>query len=388
MVKSAHSLSASGLMISQPGHGASSASQVQRTKRPLTPSCVLPAQAAKRPRNLAYPSAQPQTPKQIRKPVGTSKQAIAKHRANEQVHNGTFTHNPKRWEAYKRKLAELDPNFEVSDDPRLVRQVKHSTCGGWFTMAAPYEKERFKNHIVSCSYSTRGGSMKSLESFGIFSSKSNTQSSPRSSLSSSSLSASPPASSPASRTSALPCPGLTENESSHISQYFARTLVTSAGGENLQSVAESLFSDEFKDLSKKKKELVRLKQKQTHTWSVDHLMKTIHAIGKDHCKRNAEIASDGSVGPCKTCRDLLTSRAFRNAISRKPAPNENRTYVPHIYQPEEIGKMYKLGFNDLMDGVSIGLSLQTDGQLISMFIDIKSQQYVDSIWASSCCRKF
>jgi hypothetical protein len=130
MVKSAHSLSASGLMISQPGHGASSASQVQRTKRPLTPSCVLPAQAAKRPRNLAYPSAQLQTLKQIRKPIGTSKQAIAKHRANEQVHNGTFTHNPKRWEAYKRKLAELDPNFEVSDDPRLVHQVKHSTCGG------------------------------------------------------------------------------------------------------------------------------------------------------------------------------------------------------------------------------------------------------------------
>jgi hypothetical protein len=92
--------------------------------------------------------------KQVSKTVGSSKQAVAKRKANQSVLNGTFVHHPKRWDEYKKKLAELDPNFEVSEDPNLARQVKHSVCGGWFTMAAPYEKERFKKHVTSCSYST------------------------------------------------------------------------------------------------------------------------------------------------------------------------------------------------------------------------------------------
>lgn len=349
IVPSACSLS--NLMISQPS--ALEASQGQRTKRPLTPSCVLPAQAAKRPRNLAYPLAQPQTQKQFRKPVGTSKQAIAKHKANEKVHNGTFTHNPKRWEEYKRKLAELDPDFEVSEDPRLVRQVKHSICGGWFVMAAPYEKERFKKHISTCSYSTGGGRMKSLERFGVTVLSA-------SSLSSSSSPSPPSSASPdsTSRTSALPCPGLTEKDGASISQYFSWTSVVSAGGKELHSVARSLFSDEFKNLSPEKKELVWLKQKQTHTWSIDHLMKTIHAIGKVPCGGDADMARDGSVKACRACRALLTLHAFKNAISRKPAPNKNRPFIPHIFQPAVIGKFYSLGFNDLINGVSTRLIFQ------------------------------
>lgn len=357
----------SDLMAAQPS--ASSAPQVQHTKRPLTPSYDLPAKA-KRPRNLVHPLARPQTQKQVRvsKPVGTSKQAVAKQKANECVLNGTFSHNPKRWEDYKWKLAELDPGFEVSEDPKLVRQVKHSTCGGWFVMAAPYDKERFKKHVASCSYSTGGGSMKSLESFGVlvlsagaFSSSSSPSSAP-----------SPASTSTGSTTSSLPCPGLTEKDGTSISQYFSRTSVTSAGGEDLHSVARSLFSDEFKNLSSEKKDLVRLKQKQTHTWSIDHLMKTIHAIGKSACEGNADIASDGSLMACKACQSLLTSQAFKKAISRKPAPNKNRAYIPHVYQPAVIGKMYSLGFNDLIDGVSARLNFQSCRQLIRM-LDIQSQ---------------
>ena len=218
----------SGLTVAQPSH--SEASRVQRTKRPLTPSCVLPAKA-KCPRNLAYPLALPHKHEEISKPVGTSKQAVAKNKANECIRNGTFIHDPKRWEEYKRKLSDLDPHFEVSEDPRLVRQVKHSACGGWFVMAAAYNKERFKKHVASCSYSTSGG-MKSLESFGI-------TVLPASALSSSS-SPHPPSSAPSpdstSTTNSLPCPGLTEKDDAYISQYLSRTSVVSAGGEDLHSV--------------------------------------------------------------------------------------------------------------------------------------------------------
>ena len=343
---------------------ASVAPQVQHTKRPLTPLCDPPAKA-KRPRNLVHPLARPQTQKQVRvsKPVGTSKQAVAKQKANERVLNGTFVHNPKRWEEYKRKLAELDPGFEVSEDPKLVRQVKHSVCGAWFVMAAPYDKERFKKHITSCSYSTGSGGMKTLENFGVLVLSAGAFSSSSSSPPSA---PSPTSSSTGSPTCSLPCPGLTEKDGTSISQYFSRTSVASAGGEDLHSVARSLFSEEFKNLSSEKKDLVRLKQKQTHTWSVDHVMKTIHAIGKSPCEGNANVSSDGSIMPCKACQSLLTLQAFKKAISRKPAPNKNRAYIPHIYQPAIIGKMYSLGFNDLIDGVSARLYFRKHGQLISM----------------------
>ena len=358
----------------------STAPWAQHIKRPLTPPCLIPAKM-KRPRTLAYPPAHPQTPKHIGKPVGTSRQAAAKHKANERVLKGTFVHNPTRWEEYKRKLADLDPNFEVSEDPKLVHQVKHSVCGGWFVMAAPYDKERFKKHISSCSYLS-GGSMKSLERFGVIVLSTSAMSS------SSSSPSSPPLSSPSSisSTGLLPCPGLTERDEPSISQYFSRTSVTSAGGEDLHSVARSLFADDFKNLSLEQKELVWLKQKQTHKWSVDHLMKTIHAVGKVPCDGNANMASDGSIRSCKACEALLTSRGFKKAISRKPAPNKNRAYIPHIYQPAVIGKMYSLGFNDLIEDVSAIINFRMCRQLTST-LDIQSQRDTDQICAPSRCRE-
>lgn len=319
---------------------------MRHLKCPLSPLAV--PTKTKRPCNLAHPARQPahpQTQTQVSKSVGSSKQAVAKCKANERVLNGTFVHNPKRWDEYKRKLADIDPNFEVSEDPRLVHQVKHSLCGGWFVMAAPYEKERFKKHVTSCSYSTHGGRMKSLENFGIVALSASTHSSP---------SAPSSASSPA--PCLLPCPGLTDKDCESIGQYFSRTSVASAGGEDIHLVARSLFSDEFKNLSSEKKEFVQLKQKKTHTWSVDHLMKTIHAIGKAPCEGNADVTRDGSIKACKACQALLMSQAFKKAVSRRPALNKNHTFIPHIYQPAIVGKMYSLGFNDLLDGVSIRLS--------------------------------
>lgn len=273
------------------------APQVQHTKHPSSPSSVLPARM-KRPCNLAYPPShlEVQAPKPVSKPVTCSKQATAKRKANECVQNDTFVHDLKQWDQDKMKLRQLDPNFKVSKDPRCVRSVKHSICGAWCLMAAPYTIDHFKKHVSSCLYSNGDSGMKSLENFGIVTHCGCLSVSLQSS-SSSLLSALSPSSSPG--PNLLPCPGLTEKDNPSLGQYFTRTSVTSAGGEDLHSVARALFSDEFKNLPPEKKDIVRLKQKQTHTWSVDHLMKTIHAIGKAPCERNVKIASDGSLEVCK-----------------------------------------------------------------------------------------
>ena len=300
----------------------------------------------KRPRSLAYPGPDSEMHAKrtkISMPVGTSKQAVSKRKILEQIRDGTFVRNPKRWEVFKSKLAQLDPYFEVSEtDPTLSRSAKHSRCGSWVLMAAPYNIERFKAHVKTCSYSTEAGGMKTLDSYGLTVRPIKALSSPQSIPSTPSSSAG---------RVALPCLGLTEKDDPRIAQYVKRTSVNSAGGKDIHDIAMELFSVAFKNLSKEKKNLVRQKQMQTHIWSVDRMRRSVHAIGKDPCNGNARQAKDGSLEPCNACLALLSLRAFRNAISREPPKNEDRAYIPHTFQPAEVGKMYSMGFNSLIDGV-------------------------------------
>jgi hypothetical protein len=272
-----------------------------------------------------------------------SKQAVSKRRILEQFQDGTFVRDPKRWEAFKNKLAKIDPQFEVSEtDVTLSRSAKHSRCGSWILMATPYDVGRFKAHVKSCAYSTVAGGMKTLNSYGILVQ-------PMKALTPSSRTSVP--STPTSPRVPLPCLGLTENIDKRIGQYIKRTSVNSAGGRCIQDIAVELFSKRFGDLSKEKKNIVRQKQVQTHSWSVDRMLKAVHAIGKNPCDGNARHARDGTLMPCIPCMSLLSLRAFCVAIKREIPKDENRAYVPHTYQPAEVGKLYGMGLNSLIDGV-------------------------------------
>ncbi|KAI0301414.1 hypothetical protein BC826DRAFT_1102007 [Russula brevipes] len=314
----------------------------------LSPSEGVGTPAAakkKRARSLAYPcpdSGIRKRPK-IDAPPGTSKQAVSKRKALDQIRNGTFIQDPKRWESFKAKLAQLDPAFEVCEgDVGRILSVKHSRCGSWIRMAAPYSIERFKTHVLKpCSFSTTAGGMKTLSSYGVIVLPMNASSSLSASSRKSSTACGP-----------LPCPGLTEKNDRRITQYINRTSATSAGGIDVRVVAKDLFRDDYNNLSEKKKGLARQKQMQTHTWSVDRMRSSIHAIGTSACRGNAVLAIDGALGPCNQCLALLSQRAFRNAISREIPKNENRVYVPHTFQPAEVGKIYKFGLNELIDGTS------------------------------------
>ena len=305
-----------------------------------------PSGGLKRPRTLAYPDdSNVHKRTKLTPQASMSKQAALKRRVLEQIQDGTFVRNPKRWDVFKSKLSKLDPHFEVSEnDPTLARSAKHSRCGAWIVMAAPYNTERFKLHIKSCSYSTAAGGMITLDKFISRSKAASAQLPVLSSLNSSDSSSSP-------LRVALPCPGLTEKDDSRITQYVKRTSVNSAGGNDIHDVAMDLFLKPFKNLNSDEKDIVRQKQMQTHSWSVDRMRKSVHAIGKNPCDGNARQAKDGALIACMQCLDLLSLRAFRNAISREPPKNENRVYVPHKFQPAEVGKLYGMGFNSLIDGV-------------------------------------
>ncbi|KAF8470527.1 hypothetical protein DFH94DRAFT_637470 [Russula ochroleuca] len=152
---------------------------------------------------------------------------------------------------------------------------------------------------------------------------------------------------------ALPCLGLTEKDDSRIAQYIKHTSVNSAGGKDIHDIAMDLFSVAFKNLTKKKKDIVCQKQVQMHIWSVDRMQKSVYAIGKDPCNGNARQAKDSTLEPCNPCLALLSLHTFCNAISWEPPKNENRAYVPHMFQPAEVGKLYGMGLNTLIDGVHL-----------------------------------
>jgi hypothetical protein len=129
------------------------------------------------------------------------------------------------------------------------------------------------------------------------------------------------------------------------------TPINSASGSNIQDIATELFSKHFKNLSKKDKDIVRQKQVQTHSWSNDHIRKTVHAIRKNPCDGIARVAKDSSLMLCDQCLALLTLHAFRNAISWKCVKNENCVFTPHIHQSPDVGRIYSLGLYKLLDDV-------------------------------------
>lgn len=307
----------------------------------------IPAEAkhTKRSRSLAFPSPKDRTHKRSKKdlPVGMSKEAVRKRRILEQIDDGTWILDPNKWAAYKSRLAKLDCNFEVLDDPQFVRHMKHSICGSWFVMSLPYNVGRFEKHTKSCTYSTASGGMKTLESYGVLVCPMNVQSP--------SPSIPPTSSSRASSDTNLPCLGITEKDDARIAQYFKHTPVTSAGGDDIHGIAQELFGIDFKNLSQDEKDIVRQKQLQTHSWSNDPIRKSIHAIGNNLCNGKARMGRDGNLMPCNQCIALLTSHAFRKAISRKCSENGNRRYTPHVFQSPDVGRIYSLGLYELLDGV-------------------------------------
>ncbi|KAF8999677.1 hypothetical protein BDQ17DRAFT_1185936, partial [Cyathus striatus] len=58
--------------------------------------------------------------------------------------------------------------------------------------------------------------------------------------------------------------------------------------------------------------------------------------------------------PCSTCMNLLSLRKFVTAINREAPADSNCIYVPHIYQPATLGKLYakNIQLGDLFDNVS------------------------------------
>jgi hypothetical protein len=225
----------------------------------------VPAKA-KQPHTLAFPSPKDRPCKWAKPngPVGMSKQAVWKHRIIDQIDDRTWVPDAKKWVEYKSKLMVIDRHFEVSEDPSLACQVKHSCCGAWIIISIPYNIGCFKFHVKNCKYLKASGGMKTLDSYGVHVRPVNTLAQPLPI----------PSTSPSPSSMNLPCLGITKKDDAQIAQYIKYTPIHSAGSDNIHDIAKKLFVDEFKNLSQERKDIVCQKQLQMHSLLRSNSLKT------------------------------------------------------------------------------------------------------------------
>ncbi|KAH8976531.1 hypothetical protein EDB86DRAFT_2807530, partial [Lactarius hatsudake] len=139
-------------------------------------------------------------------------------------------------------------------------------------------------------------------------------------------------------TTLWPCPGLSEDDEPRIETYLLWTTVPSAGGVNIEAVAEQMYNTRYRDLTEDQKRAVRAGQVHTHRWSLDHQRRHVFAIGEKPCLRKV-IPTSGQPRPCCACKALLGYRAFQTTINRDVPDDVNRKFTPLLYQAAEIAKI-------------------------------------------------
>jgi hypothetical protein len=259
----------------------------------------------------------------------SGKSAANKRALNKAVEEGTFKRNERKWVAFKLKIMAIDPQSEVDDvNPRRARDVLHVKCGKLIRMATVYDTSLYKRHVQNCKSRTATAGMHTLDNGLNYVFR-----------------CQPGWSSSATRSSDVcdksttlrPCPGLSEEDEPQIETYLCRTAVSSAGGISIDTIAEQMYNNPYKNLSDDKKQIVCAEQVQTHRWSLDHQRRRVFAIGLECCFREV-LHRSGRPLPCRACKALLTKRAFRTAIHRDAPDVGNRKFTPLLYQAAEIAK--------------------------------------------------
>lgn len=270
-----------------------------------------------------------------------SRSTTSKNQLNSAVLNGTFERHPIQWENYKKKLRDLDPYCEVNENnPTQARLVRHSRCAKYITMSVPYDVGRFKEHLETCNAKMHQSVMANTRTLDAMFSSSTSQlggkhkASGLSHLGTEKLN---------SMVVLWPCPGLTEADDERISQYLGRTQLGSAGGISERILAHEMFGTSlYSSLNESQKEIVTLRQQQTHRWRNDHLHQRIFAVGETKCCENISAPNDGdrtTIKPCVGCKALLSLPAFQTAISKSQPSDKNRAFVPHRHQNTAFGNM-------------------------------------------------
>lgn len=253
--------------------------------------------------------------------TGISKSALASRALNKAVDDGTFEKNATRWHKFTTKIKELDKDAEFDIDGDL-RKVRHSMCQRAQKMNEPYHINVFRRHVNACSGVSKAVKEKmaptGVKSISFLFNKAST----------------PLVTTRSARIVKVPCPGLNPQnvpplQGPKLMNYILRTPVAGAGGPTLDALTQLLYPmREFRNLTTRQKQEVRVAQRMRHRWKIFDDENTVFASA---CKGEVRITfgqNPASIAPCSECEALLRDKGFKNALALPIVHPDNLKFTP------------------------------------------------------------
>lgn len=266
--------------------------------------------------------------KYIKAGEGKSKSSIAARNQRQKVKDGTFILDVKKYRRWQEMI--LEDDVEAEFDEKDYRRVRHSACGTYLTMKEPYDATRWRIHLKGCGVKRKKAASHtpSLFKMGFFTHKK------------------PPASASQLK---IPCPGITEADTSKVRNYLKRTAALGGGGKSLPDIAKKLFNKCFSKLkSDKKRQRVIDTQMHEWKWRNDHENTRVFSVS---CEHEVQDHSPLRPLPCHECKNVLQSKAFKNIISKPIPKTKDYIYVNHRFRNPVLGELYAstIGLKDLIE---------------------------------------
>jgi hypothetical protein len=260
---------------------------------------------------------------------------------NRRFHVGDFISSSERDLKFHNKILELDPNSTILN-PKTVRHFK---CAKELKMKEPYNAGNFRKHIKTCkgtpkSHKLPAGGMKTLDNFFAkpqVGSKTNSSSKPFIVSSKPSI--------------IFPCPGLREASYPKILNYLERTGAHGGGGPSVSSLAVELFGKKYRNLSRSRKQQVKMAQHHEWLWRNHHTEGTLYStkctkeaasavpVARDNTSSSTS-SSDPQLLPCKNCNALFELKAFKNILHKPQPDDKNYKYTNIEYHNERMASLF------------------------------------------------
>ena len=237
---------------------------------------------------------------------GESRSAQNSRKSREEMKNGTYIIQRKKFENWKTKICAITP--DISFDENNPQKVHHNSCRRWITVKEPGDTTRFKEHFRTCKVKpvlvkgtlTGMGWAEKVEKEG-------------------------GAKGSAIRKAKMPCRGVTVLDNPLIDQYSNRTGAGGGGGRSICTISKERFGAEYRNLTRVQKDEVDAVQRAEWVWRNDH--SRVQATNCDGFTSSGSFAAS----ICSKCKSLLDLKVFTSAICKKIPLDDNMKYVNSQY---------------------------------------------------------
>ena len=255
---------------------------------------------------------------------GKSQSSLASWKLREEVASGTYVIREKRFENWKEKISDLDPDARF--DRKNPRKAFHSQCSAWILVKEPGDVTRFKQHVETCrakpipAHGTLMGMgwLKAKKDVGVGGDgKDRENESGKGEV-------------------RMPCRGVSDVDDQFVDRYLKRTGAGGGGGRSIHVISGERFKKKFRYLTNAQKEEVQVAQRAEWVWRNDHLNLRVYATNCERFTSSSSLA----LSLCAKCKRLLILNTFTTATHKKTPLDKNLKYTNGKYLNPVLGHLY------------------------------------------------